>query len=498
VPLSPSHDESGPSVSTGWGPTAGEWRRAARVADHMTLPQLAGGLIVASYRGTTAPVDLVRRLDLGGVIVSATNVSSVAAQGEANRRLQEATSRPWPVTIAVDQEGGRVSRIGPPMTQFPTYMSLGAAGRTTMARQVAQATGIELRDAGFTTVLAPVADVTIGPRDTAIGTRSAGSDPAGVAKLVAASTRGFAQAGVVSVVKHFPGHGSVVVDSHVGLPRQRHALAWLERRDFRPFADAVAAHVPAVMVGHIALSRLDRGVPADLSQPAIDLLRRGLGFHGVVVSDSLQMDAVTRRYGPGEAAVSALQAGVDVVLMPQGPATARRAIIQAVRRGSLTRDRLEQSVSRLGAVMLHQKRSPWARDRHDGSHERLSYRVSAAAVTLVAGPCRGPYLNNWVQPVGPKQLVRGFTAAALAAGLRIGHGRRLLLLDRDSRIRPAPIAVSVDVPYRLSGRVSSPTRLALFGDSAQAWQVLVAVLRGTRPAPGRLPVGAQDMRVGCS
>lgn len=487
--VEPPQPPSEAAGSSGWGVTPGEWRRAVRVAQGMTLAELAGGVIVASYRGTGAPVRLVRRLDLGGVIVSEDNVASVSAQRAANIRLQQSVARAWPVTIAVDQEGGQVARIGPPMTEFPSYMSLGAAGSTAMARQVATATGRELRAVGFTTVFAPVADVTIGPSDTAIGSRSAGSDPAQVARLVVASSQGFAKSGLVSVVKHFPGHGSVDVDSHAGLPRQRHSLAWLQHRDFRPFAASIAAQVPAVMVGHVALSRLDRAVPADLSPAAIDLLRSRLGFQGVVVSDSLQMEAVTRHYGPAKAAVAALRAGVDVVLMPRDPARARAAIIAAVRRGTLTRDRLEHAVARLGAVMLHQQRSQPARVEEIGAHDDLSYRVSAAAITVVAGPCRGPYVAGSVRPIGPPSLVAGFTAAATAAGLNVDRGPRLLILDDDTAPRRAQIAVSVDVPYRLASLAQVRTRLAVFGATPQAWRALVAVLQGASIPRGRLPVG---------
>lgn len=456
----------------------------------MSLPELAGGVLVASYRGTKSPVELVRRLDLGGVIVSGPNITTVAAQTRMNRELQQASHRAWPVTVAVDQEGGRVNRLGPPVTQFPSYMSLGAAGRVRLARAVANASGRELRAAGFTMVLAPVADVTIGPRDTAIASRSAGSDPAKVAELVVASARGYADAGVVPVVKHFPGHGSVTVDSHRGLPRQRHSLSWLERRDFEPFARAIEAGVPAVMVGHIALSAVDRGAPADLSAAAVDLLRTRMGFGGVVISDSLQMRAVTGRYGPERAAVVALRSGVDVVLMPVDPGKARRAIVRAVQEGRLTRDRLEQSVARLGALMLHQAEEPTRPVPRSAAYRKLAEEVSAAAVTVVAGRCKGPYVSGWVRPIGPKALVRDFTAAAQLGGLRVGHGPRLVLIDRDSRVRPAGIAVSVDTPYRMIAASRSPTQLALFGSDASSWHALVDVLQGRRRAPGHLPVGS--------
>jgi beta-N-acetylhexosaminidase len=468
----------------------------------MTVPELAGGVIVASYGGTRAPIRLVRSLDLAGVIVGSANVSTTTAQQATNRRLQRAVDRPggWPLVVAVDQEGGQVSRLGPPVTQLPSYMSLGAAARPVLAREAATVTGAELRRAGFTMVMAPVADVTIGADDTAIGSRSAGSDPGQVSKLVVSSLRGFTRAGIVPVVKHFPGHGSVTVDSHLGLPRQRHSVGWLSRRDFIPFQRAVDAHAPAVMVGHIALSHVDRGVPADLSADSIDLLRHELGFDGLVVSDSLQMSAVTKGYRGGQAAVAALRAGVDVVLMPVDPAAARDAIIRAVDNGTLSRERLEVSVARIGAAMLHEKRSEDLPARVvDRAGRALSERITAAAVTVVSGDCRGPYIAGAVRPIGPRWLVRSFSAVARASGLRVGAGPRLLLVDSDDRrLRRATIAVAVDVPYRLAALPQVPTRFALYSSSPSALQALVDVLQGKRRAAGQLPVEVNAARSRCA
>lgn len=482
TPEPETRDVDAPS---GWRPTRRDWRTALDAAEEMTLPELAGGVIVASYEGTAAPVRMVRKLDLGGVIVFSDNVASTPAQTSANRRLQRSVDRPWPLVVTVDQEGGRVSRLGPPVTYLPSYMSQGAVGNRSLAKRAAELTGSELRRAGFTMVLAPVADVTIGAADTAIGSRSAGSDPDHVSGLVVASVRGFDRAGIVSAVKHFPGHGSVTTDSHVGLPRQRHSVDWLDRRDFVPFRAAVDAQVPAVMVGHIALNRVDRGVPADLSAPSIDLLRDDLGFEGLVVSDSLQMSAVTQKYRAGEAAVAALRAGVDVVLMPKDPEGARRAILRSVRAGVLTREQLELSVARIGALMLHEQRSRPIRSR-DG--DAIAQRIVDGAVTVVSGACRGPYVADAVKPVGPRRLVDPFRTVARAYGLRVDRGPRLLFVDSGSRLRPASIAVTVDVPYRLDAVDQVPTRLSLFDSSTPAMQALVAVLKGELRPSGSLPV----------
>ncbi|MGH3489817.1 MAG: glycoside hydrolase family 3 N-terminal domain-containing protein, partial [Actinopolymorphaceae bacterium] len=189
----------------------------------MSLSEKAGQVIVAGFDGTSAPVSLLRRHHVGGVIVMGNNVASTSQVRDVNRTLQDEArrlGRSWPLVIGVDQEGGRVARVKAGLTEFPSYMTLGAARDAGLARTAARASGKELRDLGFTMVFAPDADVTTGPDDPTIGSRSAGSDPRVVASTVKGSLRGYADAGIVAVPKHFPGHGSVPADSHVSLPVQ--------------------------------------------------------------------------------------------------------------------------------------------------------------------------------------------------------------------------------------------------------------------------------------
>lgn len=472
-----------------FGPTAAEWQQAQRLASRMSIEELAGGVIMARYTGTAAPVALVEDLDLAGVIVMGDNVASVSGLRRTSHDLQASVDRPWPLAIGVDQEGGLVDRVPAPMTQYPSYLSVGAAGDPALARRVAAASGAELRAVGITMVFGPVADVTIGPADVTIGSRSAGSRPRRVAAVVAGSVRGYAEAGVVPVVKHFPGHGSVTVDSHVGLPRQRHSLRWIREHDLPPFEAAVRAGVGGVMVGHIAVDRVDRGVPADLSRDVIAMLRDEVGFGGLVVGDALEMAAVTDRYGTGEAAARSVAAGVDLVLMPLDPAEARTAIAAAIRSGEIPREQVEESVARIGALMLHAAARPEPRPGVLGSHHADSRALSAAAVTVVAGRCRGPYYTRGISVSGDPGLVGSFTRAAAAAGIDVRPGgARVRLLTARTAPGPADVAVSVDVPYPLARAPRAATQLALYGDTPQAWSVLADVLDGTLRPTGRLPV----------
>lgn len=523
-------------LRTGWGPGRAELERAARLATGLTLPQLAGQVIVASFTGTAPPVDLVRRLHLGGVVVFTGNAASTGQVRSMVGTLRARTRRTTPLMVTVDQEGGLVQRVRGEATRFPAFMASGAAGDPALTRRAYAASGAELRGLGFDVDLAPVADVTIGAADPAIGARSAADDPAVVTRHALAASRGFLDAGVVPVVKHFPGHGSVTDDSHRTLPVQRRSVGELERRDWRPFRAAVEAGLPAVMVGHLDVRSLDPGVPSSLSQPVVTgALRERLGFEGVVMTDSLQMAGARAHVGPARAAVAALRAGADVALMPQDPAAARAAIVRAVRQGHLRRVRLEQAAARGIALLLHQR--SLARDaqppRAPGWGRPVAQRLTAQALTSVAGPCRGAVLPSRPIPLGDPTAVASFRAAAADAGVALGRvelvkpprpkvgtiknkRKRQRVLRRWRAIEPRPVlrgtrvdlvrsstppatsdhVVAVDGPWVL-GRSDARLRVAAYSDSYAAMAGVIAFWQGRAPAPGRLPVEVAGVRRGC-
>ena len=424
APAGPRSDPPTPAerlgLATGWGPSQGDLEAAARHAQRLSLRELAGQVIVAQWSGVEAPTALVRRLHLGGVIVFSDNVVSAGQVRAVNRRLQREVRRPWPVLISVDQEGGQVARVRGDVTRFPTFMSAGAAGDADLTREVHRASGGELRSLGFNLDFAPVADVTQGLADVAIGARSAGSDPDAVTEHALAAAEGLSEGGVLPVLKHFPGHGSVSADSHLTLPVQQRGRARLERVDWRPFEAGVEAGLPAVMVGHLDVRAIAPGVPSSLSRRVVTgALRGDLGFDGLVVTDALNMTAVTRSYGPAQSAVAALRAGGDVVLMPSDPTIARDGIVRAVRRGTLPRTRLEQAAARQIALLLHHRSEP-AAPRPAGSSGALSQRLSATALTSVAGPCEGGAAPDRPIPLGEPVAVANFRIAAQRAGMSLG------------------------------------------------------------------------------
>jgi beta-N-acetylhexosaminidase len=403
------------------------------------------------------------------------------------------------VLTAVDQEGGRVARLTTGATRFPSLMTAGAAGNRALTTAMYKALAGEIASVGFKVDFAPDADVTRGRADPTIGSRSAGSYPKRVARQSGSARAGVARSGVIPVLKHFPGHGSVTTDSHLGLPVQRKSLADLKRSDLVPFQAGIDAGAPAIMVGHLDVRAIDPGVPSSLSRKVVTgLLRRQMGFRGVAVTDSLQMGAVVKTYGAGGAAVKALNAGEDVLLMPSGARTARDAIVDAIHDGRLDVRRLDQAATRMIALLLHQQ----AQGIHPvtpGTSDDVADQMAAAGITVTDGPCSGRMVGSEVDVSGPAAAVDSFKAAAQAAGLRIGpNGRTVRLIGAGGSPAKGGVIVAMDTPYVLADSTGRVARIATYSDTPAAMKALVAVLLGHAPAPGTLPVRVSGVsRKGC-
>jgi beta-N-acetylhexosaminidase len=306
-------------------------------------------------------------------------------------RLQAIT--PYPLLNSADFETGAGFRLEG-ATTFPRNMALGATGDEQLAYDAGRITAIESRAIGIQVNFAPVVDVNNNPRNPVINTRSYGEDPALVARLGSAYVRGLQDAGMIATLKHFPGHGDTDVDSHLGLPIVKDPRASLETTEFPPFKAGIAAGAGAVMTAHIEMPALDPApdTPATLSQPIVSgVLRRDLGFGGLVYTDSMGMAGVTQLYKPGEAAVRAIKAGNDIVLHSPDDAAAFAGLKAAVESGEITRERLDASVERVlrakAATGLHRARavSLDALPNIVGgrAHQAVADEVSRRSITLV-------------------------------------------------------------------------------------------------------------------
>jgi beta-N-acetylhexosaminidase len=334
----------------------------------MTLEELAHAAVVTGFDGPTVPDWLARRIDagLGGVCWFAQNVVD---EEQATKLAAELHGRRNGLVVMSDEEGGDVTRLEAATgSSYPTHAALGALDDPGATQRVAAAMGARLRGVGVDVALAPVADVNADPENPVIGTRSFGAAPGLVSRHGTAFVTGLQGAGVAACAKHYPGHGSTHTDSHLALPTVADPVDVLLERDLAPFRAVVEAGVRCVMTAHVVFPAYDTA-PATLSPVLLGLLRRDLGFDGVVITDALDMKAISATVGHGEGAVRSLAAGADLICIgnPGYPesydADARLAlvvdaIVSAVDQGRLTADRLHEAAARVTALTTWLRREP--------------------------------------------------------------------------------------------------------------------------------------------
>ena len=293
---------------------------------------------------------------VSGVILFARNVGT---SDETRALIRELKSiAPGPLLLSVDQEGGRVARLTEGFEAFPPMRELGERSPDEL-HAIGRQLGAQVRGAGFDINLAPVVDVDSNPANPVIGNRSFSRNPQVVAALGAAIIAGL-QEHVAACAKHFPGHGDTDKDSHYDLPRLPHALERLHACELVPFKAAVQAGVACVMTTHVVFDALDPGVAATMSAPAIRLLREEVGFGGVCVSDCLEMKAISEHFGCGKAAVRAVAAGVDALLVSHTPDAQHEvidALAAAVVDGCIPESRVIEARARLARLASAHARS---------------------------------------------------------------------------------------------------------------------------------------------
>jgi beta-N-acetylhexosaminidase len=359
-------DGSDPAGGDGVGEDAAQEAAVERILDTLTVQQKVGQLLMPmvfgfgdsvteveaaqnlAAHGAATPAEIVARHRLGGVIYLENNIVSADQVRRFSSGLQASAVADVGIglLVAVDQEGGRVSRLDDEVTSFPPASTM--TGDAAEVESASYVTGQQVQEQGINVVLAPVADV-VEDGSSFIGDRSFGSDPVVVAEMVTAAVQGLQRSGVAAAVKHWPGHGATPVDSHESLPSVEVDRALWDRRERVPFEQAIAADVAIVLVGHVALPQLaGTNDPATISPQLIDgLLRDDLGFGGVVMTDALNMGAVNNGAGQADLVVDTILAGADIVLMPVSTEEAAAALLDAAVDGRISPERLDTSVRRV-------------------------------------------------------------------------------------------------------------------------------------------------------
>jgi beta-N-acetylhexosaminidase len=387
------------------------------------LEPAAAACLFPGFDGLTAP-DWVRRGGFGGVVLFARNIRDP-------EQLAGLTSSLPGLLVAVDEEGGDVTRLEAAAgSSFPGNLALGAVDDVALTRRVAAAIGGELAAVGVNFDLAPVADVIVDPASPIVGVRSFGSDPELVSRHVAAFVKGLQSVGVAACAKHFPGHGEALADSHLELPSVETDRETLYARALPPFAAAVEAGVRAVMTAHIRFAALD-DEPATLSAKVIELLRSELGFGGLVITDALEMGAISATAGLEGGAIRALAAGADALclgadLAPEEVAAVEAAIVAAVREGRLPEERVLEAASRVAETAAWAASPSPQQDREAGAEAaRRALRVEGD-MTLSGEPL--------VVELRPEATIAAGEARHGLGGIVVREGGQLPPLDDLGRV----------------------------------------------------------------
>ncbi|GAA3949389.1 glycoside hydrolase family 3 protein [Actinomadura viridis] len=479
------------------------------------ITRLARGTLLPAFSGASAPRWLLAELErgLGGVTLFAINgnVPGTEALAALTAELRKAGDVPL---VAIDEEGGDVTRLGGHLTgsPYPGNAALGAVDDPALTRRVYRSLGAELAEVGVNLNFAPSVDVNSAADNPVIGTRSFGADAALVSRHAAAAVTGTQEAGVAACAKHFPGHGATVEDSHLGVPVVHAGLDLLDRRELPPFRAAIEAGSRAVMTAHLNLPAITGGVPATLSPEAITGLLRGrLGYEGVIVTDALDMDGASGATGIPEAGVRALLAGADLLCLgareyDDSVRAMLAAIGEAVRTGRLPLERLADAAERtrrlkewLGGA------GPAAVDRPAGMEAaRRAVRVSGeppgwstaplvveleSAGNIAVGPTPwglGPWAPDAVRATGAVEEAAPVLDRAAGRGLVIvlrdahRHSGQRALTNALLAARPDAVVVEMGLPvWAPEGAV----HLATYG-AAQANAQAAAERLGLAPEGG--------------
>lgn len=530
-------------------PANDEW--VERTLRSLSVREKAGQMILAWISGRFSgegsaemaqPYRWVERDRVGGFIISNGAPGELAGKLNALQRRARV-----PLLMVSDLESGPGMRLLGTGTDFPPVMGLAATGSDSLAFEVGKVIGLEGRAVGLGMTLSPVLDVNSNPQNPIINTRSFGEDPVSVGRFAADYVRGVHAGGLLAMGKHFPGHGDTHTDSHMSLPTVGANRARLDAVDLPPFRTAIAAGMDGMLVAHIAVPNVAGDeVPSSISPKVTGQILRGeMGFRGLVSTDAFNMRGLTSRYGQGDAAVRAIQAGADILLQPEDIPGVLDAVERAVRDGRITEARIDESVRRILAaksrLRLQDQRiaDPAAMQRTVGAtqHRRLAAEVAQRSITLVRdarglvpfaagarsilsityadGGTTGGAFNATLAGGGravQAARVTSRTGAAEFAVLRQRAGAADVVVisayvnpvqyrgsveagggfsafvESLARSGRAVVVVSFGSPYLLRAFPSVPAYVLAWGPEAVCQEAAARALLGQAPIGGRLPV----------
>ncbi|KAA0955416.1 beta-N-acetylhexosaminidase [Sporosarcina sp. ANT_H38] len=533
----------------------------------MTMEEKVGQMLMPDFRNWKGKnvtemnaeiAQLVKEYHLGGVILFRENTVTAEQTTKLVSAYREASEK-YGLLVSVDQEGGIVTRLQTG-TDFPGNMALGASRSEELAKKVGMAIGEELNALGINMNFGPALDVNNNPDNPVIGVRSFGEDPELVGKLGNAYIEGLHESGTAATAKHFPGHGDTAVDSHVGLPEVPHDLERLKKVELYPFQQAMDAGIDAVMTAHVTFPKIDDtkviskkdgteiALPATLSQKVLTgLMREQMGFKGVIVTDAMNMGAIVEHFGAVDAAIRSVKAGTDILLMPVGLEAVAKGLYEAVHKGEISNERIEQSVERILTLKLNrgivkaeveksvdEKIATAIEVVGSAAHKAVESEAAAKSITLVKNNAELPLKAG----TEDKIVVVGSGADLLAAEVQKHHKNSTVIntatLLTESQLTQAKaadyiilgtntstvsgrepsnnlmrlanqlieqtdvpvIAVGIRNPYDIMSYPNVDAYLVQYGFRPASYEASVNTIFGVNKPTGKLPVTIYDQKGG--
>ncbi|MRG87829.1 glycoside hydrolase family 3 protein [Salinibacillus xinjiangensis] len=528
--------------------------------ESLTLKEKIGQMLMPDFRNWKGEnvtemlpeiEELVKEYDFGGVILFRENVVTTEQTAKLVSQYQEAAEK-FGLLLTIDQEGGIVTRLQSG-TDMPGNMALGATRSTELTQKVGQAIGEELSALGINMNLAPVIDVNNNPDNPVIGVRSFGSDPQLVADLGVSYVEGLQSTGVAATAKHFQGHGDTAVDSHLGLPEVPHDKERLLNVELYPFQKAMNAGIDAVMTAHVTFPKIDDtkviskkdgteiALPATLSKKVLTgLMREEMGYEGVIITDALNMNAIADHFGPVDAAIRAVNAGTDIVLMPVGVEEVASGLLEAVETGEVSEATINDSVQRILTLKVKRgiikEESPQPLDEKIGQaveivgsdeHKQVEQEAADQSITMlknedvlpldvnendkviVIGNSFGTSLADAVSsyhenteyirasgPLSESQLAQLEDAKAVVIGTytynvsgRSPNSSQMQMVNQVIDESESPvIGIGIRNPYDIMAYPEVDAYLAQYGFRGASFEATAATIFGDNHPTGKLPV----------